>query len=158
MLVGVAAVAGAMYVAAAPGSQQASGPTAKQFNVLKKQVATLSKSLKTVKSEANAAFGFIGACLVSVNSGVLPINLFGDPTGTVTGTAQGYHYGTGADPTVTTNDQYATALSLDSSSPFQGVYVQGVDPSCVTTSGLRHGQTRSGNGHLLLRPERSLRK
>ena len=150
MLVGVAAVAGAMYVAAAPGSEQASGPTAKQFNALKKQVASLSKTLKTVKAEAVDADGFVRTCLVSSNSGVVPMNLFGDPTGSATGTPQGYHYGTGADPTATTNDSYATALSLDTSTPFQGVYVQGVDPTCVTAAA-RHHLTRSG--HLPLQAE-----
>ena len=39
MFVGVAVVAAAMYVAASPASQQASGPTAKQFKALKAQVA-----------------------------------------------------------------------------------------------------------------------
>ena len=150
MLVGVAAVAGAMYVAAAPGSEQASGPTAKQFNALKKQVASLSKTLKTVKAEAADADGFVRTCLVSSNSGVVPINLFGDPTGAATGTPQGYHYGTGADPAATTNDSYATALSLDTATPFQGVYVQGVDPTCVTAAA-RHHLTRAG--HLLLQAE-----
>jgi hypothetical protein len=54
MLVGVAAVAAAMYVAASPASQQSRGPTAKQFNALKKEVATLSKNLKATKTEADA--------------------------------------------------------------------------------------------------------
>jgi hypothetical protein len=40
MLVSVAVVAGTMYVAASSASQQATGPTAKQFNALKKQVAS----------------------------------------------------------------------------------------------------------------------
>ena len=35
MLVGVAVVAAAMYVAASPASQQSRGPTLKQFNALK---------------------------------------------------------------------------------------------------------------------------
>jgi hypothetical protein len=39
MLVGVAVVAAAMYVAASPASQQAKAPTEKQFLALKKQVA-----------------------------------------------------------------------------------------------------------------------
>jgi hypothetical protein len=51
MLVGVAAVAAAMYVAAAPGSRQSSGPTAKQFRALKAQVTALSKKLKTTQSD-----------------------------------------------------------------------------------------------------------
>ena len=40
MLVGVAAVAAAMYVAARRRVSSREGPTAKQFNALKKQVAT----------------------------------------------------------------------------------------------------------------------
>jgi len=48
LLVGVAAVAAAMYVAASPASQQSKGPTLKQFNALKKQVATLNKTLKSL--------------------------------------------------------------------------------------------------------------
>jgi hypothetical protein len=54
MLVGVAVVAAAMYVAAAPGSQQASGPTAKQFKALKAQVASLSKKLKATNNNLDA--------------------------------------------------------------------------------------------------------
>jgi hypothetical protein len=54
MLVGVAAVAGAMYVAAASGSQQSTGPTAKQFKALKTQVAALSKKLKTTQNNLDA--------------------------------------------------------------------------------------------------------
>jgi hypothetical protein len=51
MLVGVAAVAGAMYVAAAPGGRQSTAPTARQFAALKKQVARLSKSVKALKKD-----------------------------------------------------------------------------------------------------------
>jgi hypothetical protein len=53
MLVGVAVVAAAMYVAASPASQQSSGPTAKQFKALKKQVAALSKKVKTLQTDLN---------------------------------------------------------------------------------------------------------
>lgn len=140
MLVGVAVVAAAMYVAASPASQQPKGPTAKQFNALKKQVAGLSKSLKTVKAEASAAAGFIATCLVSTNSGALPVSEFGDPAGTF-----GYSY-TPSGGTQT----FRSALDIDATTT-QG-YLQIVDSSCVNTTGLRHGQTR--NGHLLARPER----
>ena len=136
MLVGVAVVAAAMYVAASPASQQASGPTAKQFNALKKQVATLSKKLKSTKSEADAAVGFIGGCFATNNAGALPINQFGDPTGTP---SSGYQYNDGTNPVFNT-----TALDVDLSTPFQGIYVQAVDPSCVQ-SALRHRATRAGN-------------
>jgi hypothetical protein len=132
MLVGVAVVAAAMYVAASPASQRASAPSAKQFSALKKQVASLSKELKTVKSEAADADGFVRGCLVSSGSGVLPINEFGDSAGTF-----GYAYFDGA------NNSYTTALDVDSSSPFQGVYLQGVDAQCVSAPA-RHHLARSG--------------
>lgn len=67
MLVGVAAVAGAMYVAAASGSQQSSGPTAKQFKALKTQVAALSKKLKSTQTDLNTlAFAYVHCSLPSM--------------------------------------------------------------------------------------------
>src|SRR5690242_18932992 len=89
MLVGVAVVAAAMYVAAGTASQQSRGPTAKQFNALKAQVATLGKKLKATKAEADAAVGFIAECLVSQNAGVWGVSEFGDGSATPT---FGYHY------------------------------------------------------------------
>lgn len=148
MLVGVAVVAAAMYVAAGSASQQSNGVSVKQFRALQKQVASLSKTLKVVKAEARDADGFVQACLVSNNSGVLPINEFGDPTGT-NGTPQGYVYGTSGDPTAGTGNTYATALDVDTSSPFQGVYLQGVDPACVAAA----AGHRLTHGHLVLRAE-----
>lgn len=148
MLVGVAVVAAAMYVAAGTASQQSKAPTAKQFKALKAQVASLSKKLKSTRKEADAAVGFIGQCFVSTNSGVLPINEFGDPAG-----AFGYQFdsdGAGASPMI-----YATALDLDTSTttPFPGVYIQGVDPACVQAA-LRHRAGHSGSSRLTLRSER----
>jgi hypothetical protein len=143
MLVGVAVVAAAMYVAASPASQQAKGPTAKQFNALKKQVAALKAEEAQVKKTANNAAGFIATCFVSTNAGVLPVNEFGDAqNGTF-----GYQYkdGTGA-------MTYTTALDIDTTTPFQGAYLQGVDPTCVTTS-LRHRQAHSGSSRLPLLAE-----
>jgi hypothetical protein len=136
MLVGVAVVAAAMYVAASPASQRSSGPTEKQFVALQKKVTALSKSLKTVKSEANAAVGFIATCLVSTSAGVLPVNQFGDGSA---GSTVGYHFFDG------TNESFTSALDYDGSTPFTGAYLQGVDPTCVNTNGLRHRAQR-GNG------------
>jgi hypothetical protein len=146
MLVGVAVVAAAMYVAAGSASQRSAGPTAKQFAALKKQVASLSKSLKTVKAEAQDADGFVRSCLISANSGVLPINQFGDPAGTF-----GYSYT--ADGNTFTD---TTALDVDLSQPFNGVYLQGVDSACVNAAA-KHRLARSGAGRiqLSLRAERS---
>ena len=139
MLVGVAVVAAAMYVAAGTASQQSAGVTAKQFAALKKQVASLSKTLKTVKAEAADADGFVQTCLVSANSGVLPINEFGDPVGTF-----GYSYT--ADGNTFTD---TTALDVDLSNPFNGVYLQGVDPACINAAA-RHRLARAGTGRLQL--------
>jgi len=141
LLVGVAVVAAAMYVAASGASGQASGPTAKQFAALKKQVVSLTKSLKQVKAEATDADGFVRTCLVTQNSGVVPINRFGDPNGTF-----GYQYFDGTQTTDT------TALDVDGSAN-PAAYIQGVDPSCVS-AGLKH-HTGAGAGGLLLRAERA---
>jgi hypothetical protein len=144
MLVGVAAVAAAMYVAASPASQQSRGPTAKQFNALKKEVATLSKSLKTTKTEADEIAGFLTTCLASA----LPVSEFGDAQG---GTF-GYKYTDNGTDVINTS-----ALDTDGSST-PGGFLQIVDPSCVQGTPLGHAQTRLGNGHLFGRPERGLGK
>jgi hypothetical protein len=139
MLVGVAAVAAAMYVAASPASQQASGPTLKQFNALKKQVATLSKKLKAVKAEADASVTIIGACYLKDNGNgtasfsVMPVSQRGSSTG------PGYLFGT-------TSGTPTTALDEATSSPQE--YLQEVDPQCATTSFLRHRAMRAGIGRL----------
>jgi outer membrane murein-binding lipoprotein Lpp len=143
MLLAVAAVAGAMYVAAAPGSQQTTGPTAAQFNRLKKQVATLNKSLtalkkdeKQVKTAAATAAGFIASCFVK--AGVAGVGQFGDTT-------TGYLFGT-AGATGTPR----TALDIDGSTAPQGFF-QAVDPSCVSTGTTSSAAVHSS--HLQLRAE-----
>ncbi len=147
MLVGVAAVAAAMYVAASPASQQSRGPTARQFNALKREVATLSKNLKATKTEADAVVSFIQGCLISTNAGALPVSDFGDPQGTF-----GYWY------TDNGTDYFnTTALDIDTSST-PGGFLQLVDPSCVTTTPVGHAQLREGTGRVLTRPAGSLGK
>jgi hypothetical protein len=139
MLVGVAVVAAAMYVAASPASQQASGPTLKQFNALKKQVATLSKKLKSVKSEADAAVTIIGACYLKDNGNgtvsflAMPVSQRGNSTA-------GYLFGN------TTTSAPTTALDEVASGP--QAYLQQVDPQCATTSFLRRGAVRSGSSRV----------
>ena len=71
-------VAGAMYVAAAPGSQQA-GPSAAQFKALKKQVTKLQKQVKT-DNENVSLLGFVTfQCMLHSTLGVAQQ---GDPGGT----------------------------------------------------------------------------
>jgi hypothetical protein len=136
MLVGVAAVAGAMYVAASPASQQASGPTLKQFNALKKQVATLSKTLKTVKSEADASVAIIGTCYLKDN-GDGTVSFVTMPVSQLGNSSSGFLFGTDAATALP-----RTALDVAASSP--SAYLQQVAPTCATQSFLRHGAVRSG--------------
>ena len=142
ILVGVAVVAAAMYVAASPASQQSSGPTLRQFNALKKQVATLSKKLKAVKSEADASVTIIGACYLKDNGNGtvgfldMPVSQFGNST-------QGFLFGTAGTATGSTA---RSALDVNAASP--QAYLQEVDPQCATTSFLRHGAIRLGSSRV----------
>jgi outer membrane murein-binding lipoprotein Lpp len=138
MLVGVAVVAGAMYVAASPASQQAKAPTAKQFTALKKQVATLSKTLKAVKTEANAAVGIIGACYLTVSGNtasftVLPVSQFGT-------TSSGFVFGA---PDNSTTKTARSALDIVPTGTTPQAYLQEVSPTCVTSGALTHGSLQS---------------
>jgi hypothetical protein len=132
MLVGVAVVAAAMYVAAAPGSQQAKGPSLKQYNVLKKEVSSLNKKVAALtKSEtavakvADDADGFINTCLISTTAGAWAVSEFGDGTA---GTF-GYYYTDNG-----TDYSNVTALDFDTSST-PDAWLQAVDPACISTSG-----------------------
>lgn len=142
MLVGVAVVAAAMYVAASPASQQAKGPTARQFKALKAQVATLSKKLKTVKSEADAAVGIIGLCYLTVSGNtasfnVLPVTQFGS-------NVSGFLYGTSS---MTGGSAPRTALDVDNVSPQD--YLQEVTPACVTgTTAMRRAAEHAAGSRL----------
>jgi hypothetical protein len=138
MLVAVAAVAGAMYVAASPASQQSRGPTLKQFHALKKQVATLSKTLKTVvKPEADISASYILTCLSSVSGGSITINAM--PVSQRGTTTSGYLFGTSVSSTPT------TALDINTTAPTD--VLQEFDPSCLSGA-LRHSAARSGITHL----------
>jgi|SRR6185437_3711236 len=142
MLVGVAVVAAAMYVAASPASRQAKAPTARQFKALKAQVATLSKKLKAVKSEADAAVGVIGLCYLTVSGNtasfnVLPVTQFGS-------NVTGFLYGTSSAPT---SAAPRTALDVDNVSPQN--YLQEVTPACVTgTTAMRRAAEHAAASRL----------
>ena len=83
-LVGVAVVAAAMYVAASSASQQSKGPTAKQFNALKKQVTAQGKELKAVSALSVVVAQVLADC---TNKGTLSVDVFGTPY-----TAGGYQF------------------------------------------------------------------
>jgi hypothetical protein len=141
MFVGVAVVAAAMYVAASPASQQSRGKTLKQFNALKKQVAAQSKTLKTVKAEADASVTIIGACYLKDNGNgtasflAMPVSQRGSSTA-------GYLFG----PAPAGPGAPTTALDEVASSP--QAYLQEIDPQCATTSFLRHGAIRSAGSRV----------
>jgi hypothetical protein len=128
MLVGVAVVAAAMYVAASPASQQSKGPTEKQFLVLQKKVTVLTKNLKNTTLVANAALGVLADCYLTVGSSTanangLGVSQFGNNT-------SGFLFGDSG----TSNPR--TALDVASSSPTY--YVQEVTPACVAGNLMKH--------------------
>jgi len=130
----VATVAGAMYVAASPASQQSSGPTAKQFKALKKQVAALSKTLKQVKTLVGVETGVLVAC----DQHAVPINDFGDfQNGTY-----GYHY---LQPDGVTEIK-TSALDISSASDTGAGWFAFGDSTCNTALGgaLRHAAAKAG--------------
>ena len=71
VLVAAAVVAGAMYVAAAPGGQRSAGPTARQFKALKSQVATLAKKLKATQTDLNGLATVYVVCSLHSEVGVI---------------------------------------------------------------------------------------
>ena len=114
MLVGVAVVAAAMYVAASSASRVSIGPTAKQFAALKKQVKVLTHENKVV-------IGVLSACM----QGAVPINQFGDPTGSLSGTDQGYVYAKGGTGPVLGVTSYTTGLDVTSPSDTHALWITG---------------------------------
>ena len=152
MLVGVAVVAAAMYVAASPASQQAKGPTAKQFKALKNQVTALGHTVKGLK----AAVAAEGKLLTDCVKLAVPVNQFGDPNGTLSGTAQGYVYGFGTFPgTSDPRAGYTTGLDVASLTDAGALWVVGAPANsaggltaCATdlgeTAPLRHAAAKAG--------------
>jgi hypothetical protein len=134
MLVGVAVVAAAMYVAASPASQQATGPTLKQFNALKAQVATLNKKLKSTTQVANAALGIVAECYFTVTANTATANGLGvSQLGSV---GNGFLFG--ADSGSATP---RTALDVAPVGPQH--YLQEVAPNCVAGNFLKHRAAHS---------------
>jgi hypothetical protein len=132
MLVGVAVVAAAMYVAASPASQQAKGPTARQFNALKKQVASLSKTVKAEKT-------LLAACIKIA----VPINQFGDGQNQT----EGYHYMLAPTNPAPIHEILTTALDVTAPTDTGGVWFVGGDSTCGTALGetaLPHQAAKAG--------------
>lgn len=109
------AVAGATYIAAAPGSQTA-GPTAAQFNALKRQVAGLERKVKDVNA-------LLKVCMASS----APITRRGDWE-TPTGPTFGYSY---QDPSMNSGTPFPeTALDIAGSGDTNVMWITGGGPKC----------------------------
>lgn len=117
-------VAGAVYVAASPGAQQA-GPTAKQFNALKKTVTKLQKQVKTAESNANTALGFVLECVAKNPVAV-------DSVGSST---DGYLFGAPQTAGTANAESATTALNLaattETSPQYRMYVVNASDTDCV---------------------------
>ncbi len=129
LLVAVAAVAGAMYVTAAPAGRTAAGPTARQFAALKKQVAKLQKQVKQANEGVTVLGDIMGFCMLHQTVGIAQN---GDPSGVF-----GYRYRDSLGAGTLT-----TALDL-SSTPTYTLLTLNPDPqldcaSLVGLGGLKH--------------------
>lgn len=136
MLVGVAVVAAAMYVAASPASQQAKGPTAKQFKALKNQVTALGHTVKGLKAAVAAELTVLEAC----DQHAVPIGQFGDAQNQT----EGYHY---LLPSAPGGEIITTALDVANPADPNTVFLAYGDTSCNTLlnpTALRHAAARAG--------------
>lgn len=140
MLIGVAVVAAAMYVAASPASQQAKGPTLKQFNALKTQVTALNKKLKDTTNVANAALGIIADCYFTVSNSSATANGLG--VSQVGSISNGFLFGANS-----ATSTPRTALDVAPANPTYDL--QEVTPACVAGTLARHRTSDSASSRLL---------
>lgn len=125
LLLGVAAVAGAMYVAGASGSQQAKFASQKEVAALQKKVTVLTSELKkTVKPEADLSASYILTCLAQVSGGSVTVHtLSALQRGSTT---SGYLFGSTAATSAPT-----TALDIAPQGTTPTAVLQEFDPSCL---------------------------
>ncbi len=137
MLVGVAAVAAAMYVAASPASQQSKFATEKQFLALQKKVTSQGKTIKQLKQLAVLEGTFIVDCVKVA----VPIDQFGDGS---TAQTEGYNYSQPAG----VGNFLTTALDVtDPAQDTGALFITGGDASCgtlVSGTGLRRAAAKAG--------------
>jgi hypothetical protein len=113
MLVGVAVVAAAMYVAASSASQVSKGVSVAKFNALNKKVTALTKKVKTDETDLNTlAFAYVHCSL---------------PSGIDVSQRSGYTFGVG---TTTALD-----LGLAGASPFVITPFNTNDSGCTSLIG-----------------------
>lgn len=135
MLLAVAAVAGGMYVAAAPGRSLHAGPTWRQFTALKKQVTTMKTDVKTLKSVAALDVAFFAACTKLA----IPIDQYGDGQNAT----EGYRYAQANNA----GDLITTALDVAPNTDTGALWLTGGDATCgalVNGTALRHAAAAAG--------------
>ena len=136
LVLALVAVAGAAYVATAPGSQTA-GPTARQFNILKRQVAALKKRV-TVAREYQLGLGdFMLTCMVHAP---IPVDSLGDDV-------TGYLFGVPGTPPASATSTSALTLGVEGSSAYEFFTVNLANQDCVdflNTAAGRHALKRIG--------------
>jgi hypothetical protein len=122
-LLAVAAIAGAMYVAAAPGGLRSAGPTAKQFKALKASVTKLQKQVKTLKTEAGAALAIEELCIMHAPVGVSQLGT----------SSSGYLFGAPQTAGTVSAASATSALNLAPSTPQYRLFAVNTSQSdCVT--------------------------
>ena len=103
LVLALVAVAGATYVATAPGSQTAASPTARQFNALKKEVAGLKKQVKFAQNYELGLGDFVLTCIAHAPTAADSV---GDDS-------NGYLFGAPGTPPASATS--TSALALDTS-------------------------------------------
>ena len=119
----VFALAGAIYVATAPGSQTA-GPTMRQFRALQAKVTKLQKDQTKLKTIVQTDTFLLMDCMVHA----VPIDQFGQGAGF----ASAYGY-TWTEPDANSGQPWLeTALDVTSSDDAGALWITGGGPTCGT--------------------------
>lgn len=117
------ALAGAIYVATAPGSQTKASPTTKQFKALVAKVAKLQKDEAAVKELATTSALLLTDCMAHA----VPIDQYGDNSATST---QGYSY---TNPAYNNGQPFfTTALDVAPTTDTGALWITGGNSACGT--------------------------
>jgi hypothetical protein len=111
-LLAVGAIAGVMYVTAAPGGLHSAGPSAKQFSALSKKVTKLQKQVTSLKKDTETGLGVLALCIMHAPVAVDQVGtstsgyLFGPPQTAGTAEATSATSALNLAPTTETSPQH----------------------------------------------------
>jgi len=135
IVLALVAVAGATYVAAAPGSQTA-GPTATQFNALKREVAVLQRRVGNIHGLVRAHGRLLNDCMATGG----PITRRGDWQDE--NQTFGYSY---SDPTINSGTPFlTTALDVTAPDDPTAIWITGGGPRCGADIGYARRKVGAG--------------